>query len=998
MILIKNILIGITILQLLALPSKAREVLVGEALNVSSNFLLQKNMVILKKIPKWSPLSIENINYFIDKRDGNRMGFIVTLKPKGFIILSNITEIEPVLAYSFNCNWSPDTTRNNILYNVILMDLRVRKNFITKGVNNLSNINEAKWQNLINGNNNEESMFSFRQWPEVGSTSTGGWIETTWYQGTPLNNFCPIDPTTNTRCVTGCGPTAIAQLVNFHKYIGEVNLKTGDRYVTGDKNIKIDADSTNLDFPNFCTLNVLIDSLKYKYKNNMQININDMSTLCFLWGILCKANYSSCGTMTYSMDMPPILLTRMNYYSSILRALDDSLLNDIKENVLNAKPSILSIANGGGHLIVVDGYNTDGFFHLNFGWGSNMPENISDAWYLLPEGMPANYNMIIKSIVDIFPNEFTLSDLSINNYLLDFGPNYINYCSDTSCVTLTNNSNQTIDINYILATNNYYISYDGENYADSLCEILIPPSGKINFYAYFLPSCEHDINGNIIINYKGSKYKCISTYGYGLNQDISLISSGGVDGIWEKSNGPYYIAGDIFINENKRLLIEGGTKIIFIDDFKITVGENAQLVAAGTINDTIYFESFSRWKGIDIINSGSNDTIKYCILKNGYGSYFEEPGGAIYLSNSSPSILNCMFKDNYAGRGGAIYMRSESSPVIINTKFINNKATDGGAMYISSYSSPTISSCQFSYNIAFGGGWGGSIFCGYGCFTKIQNTILDYNKADYGGAISSFTSKIFLLNCTVTNNSSIYFGGGISIAQNSNINIKNSIIYYNNSGFGDNISLGEIDNRPDTIYFDYSNIDTLNPNWVKWVNLNNGVLIWKEGCISKDPLFVVFENVKYCLNENSPCIDAGDPNPIYNDLEDPDNPGFALWPSMGTIRNDIGAYGGGLYPLTVNVEPKSSNNKSPYTFYLFQNYPNPFNPSTKISYKLTRSSFVRLSIYDINGRLVDTLVNEQKNAGSYTVKWNASNLSSGIYIYRIDAGNFSSVKKCLVVK
>ncbi len=88
----------------------------------------------------------------------------------------------------------------------------------------------------------------------------------------------------------------------------------------------------------------------------------------------------------------------------------------------------------------------------------------------------------------------------------------------------------------------------------------------------------------------------------------------------------------------------------------------------------------------------------------------------------------------------------------------------------------------------------------------------------------------------------------------------------------------------------------------------------------------------------------------------------------------------------------------PSKFKLKQNYPNPFNPTTIISYELPKSSFVRLSIYDIIGRLVNTIVNEQKNAGSYTVKWNADNISSGIYFYRIDAGEFSSVKKCLVVK
>ena len=79
-------------------------------------------------------------------------------------------------------------------------------------------------------------------------------------------------------------------------------------------------------------------------------------------------------------------------------------------------------------------------------------------------------------------------------------------------------------------------------------------------------------------------------------------------------------------------------------------------------------------------------------------------------------------------------------------------------------------------------------------------------------------------------------------------------------------------------------------------------------------------------------------------------------------------------------------------------YPNPFNPSTTISYLLPKNEILTLEIIDISGKVIQTLVNETQSAGYYSVKWNASNVSSGIYIYRIDAGNFSSMKKCLLIK
>jgi hypothetical protein len=85
-------------------------------------------------------------------------------------------------------------------------------------------------------------------------------------------------------------------------------------------------------------------------------------------------------------------------------------------------------------------------------------------------------------------------------------------------------------------------------------------------------------------------------------------------------------------------------------------------------------------------------------------------------------------------------------------------------------------------------------------------------------------------------------------------------------------------------------------------------------------------------------------------------------------------------------------------FALANNYPNPFNPSTKIEYSLPTSEYVSLKVYDIIGREVATLVSTQQNAGTHKVEFNASNLTSGVYFYKIEAGSFASVKKMLLLK
>lgn len=88
----------------------------------------------------------------------------------------------------------------------------------------------------------------------------------------------------------------------------------------------------------------------------------------------------------------------------------------------------------------------------------------------------------------------------------------------------------------------------------------------------------------------------------------------------------------------------------------------------------------------------------------------------------------------------------------------------------------------------------------------------------------------------------------------------------------------------------------------------------------------------------------------------------------------------------------------PNQYSLSQNYPNPFNPTTTIKYGIPKAGIVTLKIYDLLGREVTTLVNERKDPGVYNVDFNATNLASGIYLYKITSGDFSAVKKMMLVK
>jgi hypothetical protein len=88
----------------------------------------------------------------------------------------------------------------------------------------------------------------------------------------------------------------------------------------------------------------------------------------------------------------------------------------------------------------------------------------------------------------------------------------------------------------------------------------------------------------------------------------------------------------------------------------------------------------------------------------------------------------------------------------------------------------------------------------------------------------------------------------------------------------------------------------------------------------------------------------------------------------------------------------------PDRFALEQNYPNPFNPSTSIAYQLPIAGMVRLVVHDLLGREVAVLVNDTRNAGSYSVSFDASGLGSGTYLYTLSAGTFRETKRMVIVK
>ena len=176
--------------------------------------------------------------------------------------------------------------------------------------------------------------------------------------------------------------------------------------------------------------------------------------------------------------------------------------------------------------------------------------------------------------------------------------------------------------------------------------------------------------------------------------------------------------------------------------------------------------------------------------------------------------------------------------------------------------------------------------------------------------------------------------------------------------------------------------------FVEYSSVENGFS--GTGNIHMNPLFE--DTVDCCLSSSSPCIDAGDPNEKYNDLDG--------------SRNDMGCYGGhSPLDMVTDVKEITAIVGIPNTYTLSQNYPNPFNPTTKIQYSILEQSLVTIKVYNVLGKEIKTLVNENQNVGKYEVNFDASDLSSGVYFYKLTAGastgsatGFVETKKMLMIK
>jgi len=328
---------------------------------------------------------------------------------------------------------------------------------------------------------------------------------------------------------------------------------------------------------------------------------------------------------------------------------------------------------------------------------------------------------------------------------------------------------------------------------------------------------------------------------------------------------------------------------------------------------------------------------------HGAGDYRE--GGGILIELSSPTIMHniisynaCTDQTGVTSTGGGGIRIGDGNPVIVNNSIIHNVARYGAGIVV-------------NYT---------------GC-TIVNNVIASNSGGEdyYGGSgiwiVGNSPGKIKnIFNNTIVNNTSTLSNGtgGISVWSSTQVNIKNNILW-------DNLPALQI------------RVTSATAN-VRYNDVQGGYI--GVGNINSNPMFDI---ESYILDEMSPCVDKGDTSAVFNDLEDIDNLGMALFPSWGNLRNDMGAYGGPFAAIIPYVQTLTGIVDAQNTISEGLIYPNPS------SGLFTFKGEGEVWIYDAGGRLIfSSWVNN-----SFI---DLRNRPKGIYFVKMRVGEYVNSVKIII--
>jgi len=429
-------------------------------------------------------------------------------------------------------------------------------------------------------------------------------------------------------------------------------------------------------------------------------------------------------------------------------------------------------------------------------------------------------------------------------------------------------------------------------------------------------------------------------------------------------------------------------------------------------------------------------------------------GGGINFAWSHPTLINCTINNNQSNWGGGGIDGLESGFTLRESLVSGNFSYGGGGGILAwgLGADPVIEDCIISQN-STGSSGGGIMLNGCDVSTITRTSVVNNEAYNSYGGIYVTDQSATINNVTVYGNASTG-GGGIGGDTGGHFDLTNSIVWGNSgneivlSGATANVNYSDIQGG----YDGDGNIDS-NPLFTQTATgdytLSDDSPCIDAGTTDTDgdgndditeynglaPDMGAFETTMaapegFTLYPSSTYViltwNATDEEVLYYLLERSTDEEFSEGNVVSNYLNDtyyedddlefnteyfyrVSYYANGWSPysevLSVTLEQMdvSDGNQLPGTYALHQNYPNPFNPVTNLSYDLPEDAMVNITIYDMMGKVVTTLVNDQQSAGYKTLQWNATNngghpISAGLYIYTIEAGDFSKTRKMILLK
>lgn len=879
--------------------------------------------------------------------------YLIELQPEGFIIISGNKSVNPILGYSLENTINPDLLPPPI------------KSFLEKFKDRIKGL-EDKNKTINSGWNLIKSEI------KSASSEIAPLIKTQWSQNYPYNSMCPGN------APAGCIAVAMAQLMNYYKY--PYHGLQDNSYLSAYYGITLSADFKNTfyDWQSMATvatdINPAISQLIYH--TGISVNMDYLPSLSTAsTSQIAEAFINNFG---YDSNSKEVLTTDQDT-KTWKKLLMDEL--DLSHPIIYGGSTDINFDES--HLFILDGYDSDTLFHINWGWGGS-----ADGYYNLeeiqwqyrqraflnvfPPPLRADFEVDTLYGLASFPVQFKDFSLfrttAITSWKWDFNNDGVTD-SENSNPVYTFNSMGLYSVKLIVSNGQDTDTLIKKDLITAVCPV-IPKYVSIN---------GNDYTGT------GTESRPFNTIQHAI--DLSF--------------------------NNKDTIIVGNGKFLENISFK---GKNilvsSRYILSKNHSDILNTIIDGNKNGsVVVFESGEDSEAKLVgfTLQNGSGDYVhpswvagdrkDNIGGCIRCENSSsPTLRYLIIKDNSAESVGSAIYAADNSDIHLNNCIVSNNK---GRATLFLHSSDILIDSTYILNNN-----GGGIYFSNGTKSLINRSIIAGNTdlfSDIGSAIHyDYGSKGLITNSIIYNNHDPYnpwpdsgYAPGALYLHVSNVTVCNSIIYENTPNeiiFSPSINCG-----PNSLTISHTDLIG-GQNAV--IKNNNGTVNWLDGNSDFLPSFLDASKFDFRVNDYCTSIDAGIRYLVYNQetiVNIPPSDFSGTNPDLGVFESSSAKTTiEKLIPLvsdlpTSIIDKDDRIKNSQHGGYC---YPNPFNPEYQhavIKFQPVTSEKYILRISDLNGKIIKLINSEDVNGSREIIfYWDGTNnfnnkVEKGIYLYSIES-------------